>query len=97
MLVVLNTALISCHCDLNMWFMTGADDSVTLVIMWVFLYLCYCWDRWHNHFDDGVRVCIIMYLLYCWDILFNIFGDYLEKECVCLDSMCCWDRWLSLW
>jgi hypothetical protein len=34
MLVVVNTALISCHCELNMWFMTGADDSATLVIMW---------------------------------------------------------------
>jgi hypothetical protein len=34
MLVVVNTAVISCHCELNMWFMTGADDSVTLVIMW---------------------------------------------------------------
>jgi len=32
--VVVNTALISCHCELNMWFMNGADDSVTLVIMW---------------------------------------------------------------
>lgn len=34
MLVVANTALISSHCELNMWFMTGADDSVTFVIMW---------------------------------------------------------------
>jgi hypothetical protein len=34
MLVVVNTALIFCHCELNMWFMTGADDSVTVVIMW---------------------------------------------------------------
>jgi len=34
MLVVVNIALISCHCELKMWFMTGADDLVTLVIMW---------------------------------------------------------------
>jgi len=34
MLIVVNTALISCHCELNMWFMTAADDLVTLLIMW---------------------------------------------------------------
>jgi len=34
MVAVVNTTLISCHCELNMWFMTGTDDSVTLVIMW---------------------------------------------------------------
>jgi hypothetical protein len=83
MLVVVNTAVLYSQCELNSWFITGKNYSVTLIIMWrnrgLLFIPFYCQDRWHNNFGDGLEKWrVFLYLLY-WDGLCNHPGDCVEK------------------